>query len=214
MSAVPKLNSMASSLFAKKFDREHGQVEENPNPLPTEEADPESAPKEDTAMEVDGDNEVLDDIADEDEVEGTPESSPVIKRVGRKPIPRKYRGAVGAIRRQQKNTDTAYRRLTLFRRVKQIVRKEMKLEGIQFSANSVHLIATAMENIMLRKATLGSALTLSGGKTTLLPRYALLGLKIADQPDLLKWSAKDYEQCDELLPKSQFRNTELDVTTE
>jgi hypothetical protein len=210
--SVPKLNSMASKLFAKQADRDNGKVEEKDA----------SASVEEEPMEVDEDVESKQEVESEPDeaVESEPDEAvedepvPAARRVGRKPLPRKYRGAVGSIRLQQKNPEPAYRRLTLFRHVKQIVRKEMKRDGVQFSAESVHLIATAMENIMLRKAALGSALTLSGGKTTLLPRYMLLGLKIADKPDLSQWSTQDRQQCDELLPKSQFRNTELDVQDE
>lgn len=138
------------------------------------------------------------------------EKSLIPAKSPRKTIPRRYKGTIGAIRLNQEKSGPVYRKMTLFRLVKHLVRKEFGRPGLQFSATSVHLIASAMEAIMFRKVALGNLLSLSAGKSSLMPRYALLGMKIQDQPDLRHWVHEDFTQVDLLLEKSQFRNTMLD----
>lgn len=231
MSEAPKLNSLASKLFAKNKKEQKPLVEKIKSELKDEERDPavvhpassessssSSSSAEHEPMDIDEPKKVEDDASEHEEIDSEAEEVKIpakpARSIGRKPLPRRHRGAVGAIRLNQSRRVPVYRKMTLFRLVNQIVRKEMGLKGMQFSKDSVAMIATAMENIMYRKVAPGQLLSLSGGKSSLMLRHALLGLKLQSKPDMRNWSRKDFTDCDGCLEKSQFRNTELDVDVE
>ena len=234
---VPKLNQLASTLFQRKNVPKRKvaatvvvkkEEEEEPTAAPVKEEVPTEEPEaKQDAMEIDvpaeiqegkelskGDDNSVVDNSDSSVLEDARKLLKSKKSGGHKLLPARHRGAVGAIRLNQSRRAPVYRKMTLFRRVKRIVRIEMKRVGIQFHADSVYLIATAMENIMLRKVAVGNVLAMTAGKSTFMPRYAMLGIKLQQQPDLRQWTADDYKQCDQLLERSQFRNTELDVDQE
>jgi hypothetical protein len=203
MSETPKLNQLASELFAK-----HAKERKPPAKTETETKDEvkESVPE---PMEVDVD---VPEKLDSEEIKPPP-TAPV-KSNRRKPLPRRHRGAVGAIRLNQSHRTSVYRKGPLFRLVKQVVREEMGRQGIKFSKDSVAMIATAMENIMYRKVAPGQLLSLSGGKSSLMLRHAMLGLKLNGKPDMRQWNSADFRECDQWLERSQFRGSELDVDQE
>jgi len=207
---VPKLNQLARKLFGKKSPEsevtpvvklESKDASDEPSPPQQTSSEPPSQQLDDR-MEA-----PVDDSEDDDLVELLSKPS----RTERKRLPRRHRGAVGAIRLNQSRRTSVYRKTPLFRLVNQIVRGEMKRQGVQFSRDSVAMIATVMENLMYRKAAPGQLISLSSGKSSLLRRHAALGIKLQRKPDMRQWSAADFRECDAWLEKSQFRNTELDV---
>lgn len=124
--------------------------------------------------------------------------------------PRKYRGAVGGIRLQQTQRKPVFKRTTLFNIVQHIMRKELDKQEMKIKRESVYLLATALERLLLDEAMLANRLALMNGNKTLKLQYSQLATMLSSETRPSNWSEERFDECDDLLVPSQFRNTQID----
>lgn len=212
-----RVNDLAKQLFMKKNDPRFSEDEDDSSDSHQEIQSP--IVEEKSASEKASEAEVSPEASEEvnsDDMDVDPDPLPDNKptrpkrKGGRKPVPRRYRGTVGGIRKQQESDESVYRKTTICRHLKTLVRKQHSRHDVKISWEAYHLLPHLVEMMMRRPVLLSSMISLLSGKNSVMSRHAAFAYKISKNPNVLNWSAKDFEDFDNLLEKSQFRGTQLD----